>query len=89
MSDELLGKDYPERNQEKNEGKNDGSAQEAVVAKSFMQQPLHSPPMHFLSCQLLIMKYDTRPNSKDLVYDPRHFMSLNFPVMINHSWAKH
>lgn len=52
MSDELLGKDYPERNQEKNEGKNDGSAQEAVVAKSFMQQPLHSPPMHFLSCQL-------------------------------------
>lgn len=52
MSDELLGKDYPERNQEKNEGKNDGSAQEAAVAKSFMQQPLHSPPMHVLSCQL-------------------------------------
>lgn len=52
MSDESLGKDYPERNREKDEDKNDGSAQEAVVAKSFMQQRLHSSSMHVLSCQL-------------------------------------
>lgn len=31
MSDESLGKDYPERNQEKDEDKNDGSAQEASL----------------------------------------------------------
>lgn len=34
------------------------------------------------------MKYDTRLNTKDLVYDPRRFMSLSFPVIANHPWRE-